>query len=107
MDNTYRERIVAVLRQFPQVSRAVLFGSRAKGTARPGADIDLALEGPDLDHATLARIEHAIDEQLLPVKVDLIHRGPHTKPELEEHIRRNGIEWYSERVDPQGGRSSR
>lgn len=40
-----RDAVAAVLARHPQVSRAILFGSRAKGTNEPASDIDLALEG--------------------------------------------------------------
>ncbi|MBI5167950.1 MAG: nucleotidyltransferase domain-containing protein, partial [Candidatus Eisenbacteria bacterium] len=33
------------LERFPGVHAAILYGSRAKGTAKPTSDIDLALEG--------------------------------------------------------------
>jgi predicted nucleotidyltransferase len=43
------ERIQEVWAHFPEVRKAVLFGSRAKGTAKQGSDIDLALYGEGLD----------------------------------------------------------
>ncbi len=91
----YREQIVPVLEQFPEIERAILFGSRAKGTARSGADVDLALEGSALCDAHLPAIYNAIDDLLLPVKVDLLLLTDRTKPELREHIARVGVEWYA------------
>ena len=61
MSDDYRERITGVLQRYPQVHRAVLFGSRAKGTARNGSDIDLALEGETLDDTILVQIRGDID----------------------------------------------
>ena len=37
----------AVFARYPQISRAVLFGSRAMGTHKPGSDIDIALFGKE------------------------------------------------------------
>ena len=37
------QRITAALLRHPGVEAVILFGSRAKGTHRPGSDIDLAL----------------------------------------------------------------
>jgi predicted nucleotidyltransferase len=51
------ERIQGVLEQFPEVEKALLYGSRAKGTYRPGSDIDLTLCGSGLGLTQLARIE--------------------------------------------------
>ena len=79
MSDDYRDRITAVLKHYPQVQRAVLFGSRAKGTARNGSDTDLALEGQDLDDTILVQIRRHIDDLLLPVSVDVIHCTPDTK----------------------------
>ncbi|MCA1762231.1 MAG: nucleotidyltransferase domain-containing protein, partial [Flavobacteriales bacterium] len=38
-------RIQALLRQFPEVENALVFGSRAKGSNRAGSDLDLAIRG--------------------------------------------------------------
>jgi len=43
------------------VQGAWLYGSRARGTHRPGSDVDLALAGP-LTEAALARIRYALTE---------------------------------------------
>ena len=40
------EKIQTVLAGFPQVEKALLYGSRAKGSFKPGSDIDLTLIGP-------------------------------------------------------------
>jgi predicted nucleotidyltransferase len=42
------ERIRGVLTQFPELERAVLYGSRAMGTFKPGSDIGLTLFGTAL-----------------------------------------------------------
>lgn len=49
-------RITETLARFPAVERAVLFGSRAKGTHKLGSDIDLALYGETLDWRTVGRL---------------------------------------------------
>jgi predicted nucleotidyltransferase len=53
-----------VLAHFPEVRKAVLFGSRAKGTAKQGSDIDLALHGEGLDWRLLGRIENELADLL-------------------------------------------
>ncbi len=42
------KQIKAVFHQHERVKEALLFGSRALGTERPGSDIDLALKGENL-----------------------------------------------------------
>ena len=89
------ERIRGVLAHFPEVEKAVLYGSRAKGTHRPGSDIDLALHGSGLGQMLLARIDEALDDLLLlPYQMDLSLFASLTHPELLDHIRRVGVPLY-------------
>ena len=88
------ERIQDVLRDFPEVTRAVLFGSRAKGTARTGSDIDLALYGEEIDWRVLGRIEDELDDLLLPYTFSLIHHDTRTDAEVAAHIARVGLPFY-------------
>lgn len=42
------------LSRHPEVRLAFLFGSQARGTARPDSDVDLAVDAPGLDRLSLA-----------------------------------------------------
>lgn len=88
-------RITSVLARFPEVERAVLFGSRAKGNHKPGSDIDLALSGSHLDWCLVGRIYDALDDLLLPYTFSLIEHGATTDPEVAAHIARVGREIYA------------
>ncbi len=92
------EKLRHTFASFPQVEKAVLFGSRAKGTSKPGSDIDLVLFGPDLDSRTLDRIEIAVDDLMLPYRVDLLIHHRITHPELLKHIERVGAVFYEQSV---------
>jgi len=89
------DRLRDVFRQWPQVERVILYGSRAKGNFRRGSDIDLCLVGPDLGVTDLLKLEGEIDDLLLPWKVDLSFRHLIEDPELLGHIERVGILVYS------------
>jgi predicted nucleotidyltransferase len=84
-------RITETLARFPAVERAVLFGSRAKGTHKLGSDIDLALYGETLDWRTVGRLADALDDLLLPYRFSLIRHDPSLDPEVAAHIARVGI----------------
>lgn len=60
------------------------------GRARMGSDIDLSLEGPQLNHHDLLQLIDQVDDLMLVWKVDLSlrHQLP---PELEAHLQRVGI----------------
>jgi uncharacterized protein len=86
--------IKGVISRFPQVQRAVLFGSRAKGNFKPGSDVDIALylQGEDIT-SSLAGILN--DETLLPYKFDILNVDSISNQELLDHINRVGIVFYT------------
>ena len=92
------EKVRAVLERFPEVERAVLFGSRAKGTHKPGSDIDLALEGAALDWRVVGRLYTALDDLLLPYTFSLIVHDQATGPEVAAHIARVGISIFERQL---------
>ena len=88
------EAIRRILAEVPAVKKAVIYGSRAKGTYRPGSDIDLTLFGDGLDLDILGRIATRLHESPIPYQVDLSifelidHAG------LRDHIQRVGQPFY-------------
>ena len=84
------KKIIGVLEQKPEISKVVLFGSRAKGNFRNGSDIDLVLFGEELDLKTLFKLEAALDDLMLSWKIDLALFPTITNQELKEHINRDG-----------------
>ena len=50
------EALSGALAQEPRVRLALLFGSRARGAARPGSDADVAVAGVDVDVLHLANV---------------------------------------------------
>ena len=88
------ERISGVLARHPQVEKAVIYGSRAKGNYRNGSDIDLTLFGTSLDWREQMVIVDELDELLLPYMIDLSIFDKLDHGELREHIERVGQEFY-------------
>ncbi|ANF26727.1 nucleotidyltransferase domain-containing protein [Stutzerimonas stutzeri] len=86
--------IQQTLRLFPRISEAILYGSRAKENYRPGSDIDLTLKGNELSHQDLLDIELALDDLLLPYKIDLSLHHQLDNPQLIDHIDRVGKSLY-------------
>jgi predicted nucleotidyltransferase len=83
-----------ILAQVPAVKKAVIYGSRAKGTHRPGSDIDLTLFGDALDLDTLGRIASRLEESPIPYQVDLSIFKLIDHAALQEHIDRVGQVFY-------------
>ena len=88
------KRLSAVFRKWPQIDRAILYGSRAKGNFRAGSDIDLCLEADTMQIAELLKLCGEIDDLLLPWKVDLALKHTIENSELVAHIERVGVPVY-------------
>lgn len=89
------EKICEIFARYPQVDKAVLYGSRAKGNYKTGSDIDLTLDGDaDLNMDILYKIIDDIDELYLPYSFDLSIFKDIRDPDVLDHIRRVGVVFY-------------
>jgi predicted nucleotidyltransferase len=94
------QKICDVLAKYPQVEKAVLYGSRAKDNYKIGSDIDLTLIGGDnLTEKVLCQIMDEIDDLLLPYTFDLSIFQHISDPEVIEHIQRVGVVFYQKAVE--------
>jgi len=89
------DAINAVFRRCKNVEKVVIYGSRAKGTAKNGSDIDLVLEGTGLDLALVNRLRTELDDLMLPWSIDLSIMEQIDNADLVDHIRRVGAVFYS------------
>lgn len=83
-----------VLSNYPDIEKAVIYGSRAKGNYRNGSDIDLTLFGNALTYAQLNGIETQLDDLLLPYSIDLSLFNLLDNPDLISHIKHAGKTFY-------------
>lgn len=85
-----QEKLRRVFETEPAISEVILYGSRAKGTHRPGSDIDLTLKGSRLSTGQLMDLLSTIDDLLLPYEMDLSIFDHIDNRELIDHINRVG-----------------
>jgi predicted nucleotidyltransferase len=95
LTNSTIDSIQAVLLAHSAVEKAILYGSRAKGTSKANSDIDLTLLGDSLTLSEQLRIDAELDDLLLPYKIDLSIQHAIENPELIHHINRVGVVFYS------------
>ena len=107
LKDAHREAIIAEIAANERVERAVLFGSRATGTNTVSSDVDIALFGNRLTLTDRARLAAALDEIPMAQSVDLLLYDSVRNPTLQEHIRRQGVEWYARSRDAGGMSSAR
>lgn len=71
--------------------RAIVYGSRAKGTHRPNSDVDIALDG-DISPLEAESIAGDLDELPLPYRFDVLTIRHITNEAVLEHIKRVGVD---------------
>ena len=75
-----------VFRRHANISKVLIFGSRAKGNYREGSDIDLVAIGNDLDYSQIIKILTEIDNLELLYSVDLLDYNKTINTPIGEHI---------------------
>jgi predicted nucleotidyltransferase len=105
LNETTIQKISDVFAKFPQVDRAVLYGSRAKGNYKNGSDIDLTLYGGEnLTLEVLYSIIAEIDDMLLPYTFDLSIFRKISDTDVVDHINRVGIVFYDRKTQAKDAR---
>jgi predicted nucleotidyltransferase len=87
-------KIIKVFQSFPEIEQVILYGSRAKGTNKQGSDIDLTIKGKNLNLQLINKIDLELDDLLLPYTFDLSIYNQIDNPDLLEHIKRVGKDFY-------------
>ena len=87
-------KIRRVLARYPQVKRAVIFGSRARGDFRPNSDIDLAVYLVDSEDKMPGGLLLEIDDAAGIYKIDVIDMLRLNNKTLRQRIEEEGVEIY-------------
>ncbi len=79
--------IIEALSRWPEIEKAVVFGSRAMGHYKNGSDVDLAVYGKQITDEAVQRLSALLNEELpLPYYFDVIHYESIKDIELKKHI---------------------
>jgi uncharacterized protein len=89
--------ISSVFSHYPEINRALLFGSRAMGTFRSNSDIDLVLfcDSPGLKFSRFLDIKAELEDLGMLYKIDLLDFDRIDNDELKDYILRVGREIYN------------
>ncbi len=78
-------------RECENISKVVLFGSKAMGNHKKGSDVDLAIFSSNPNKKDLAVIKDKLEEIYpLPYFFDIIYYSNIKNPKLKEHIDTHG-----------------
>lgn len=87
--------LVGILARQPEVDETVIYGSRATGGWRLDSDIDLAIKGPRVTTATVARLKWQLEEgSRLPYSFDVTNYENLDNPGLKDSIDSRGAVIY-------------
>jgi uncharacterized protein len=93
LDVAELSQLQTLFSSYPEISKVILFGSRAKGTARKNSDIDLAVDGLE-SPLKIESLAMELDELPLPYRFDLQAIITIKNRSLLEHIDRVGVLIY-------------
>lgn len=95
LKNEIIDRVNRIFKKYPEVEKAIIYGSRAKGNYKTGSDIDLSLKGAELKMSAIFAIETEIDDLFLPYTFDISIYDQISNPDLIDHIDRIGLVFYN------------
>lgn len=91
----YQKTLLDIIHKHLPTSKVYLFGSRARKTHQPGADIDIALDNfSPIDLRIILRIHGDIEDTTIPLSVDLVDLQ-NASDTLKNEIKKEGILWQS------------
>ncbi len=94
--NDIIDNIKKVFSKYPEIDKACIFGSRARGDYKETSDIDIVLYGNDLTHTLNTKIFYDIEDLYIVYKIDLINfNSLKDGDKLKENIINEGVEIYA------------
>jgi len=83
--------IIETIKSFPEIEKALVFGSRAKGNYKSGSDVDVAIYGEGVNFNTVSSLKALLEDQgPLPYFFDVIDYTHLKNEEIKGHIDRAG-----------------
>jgi predicted nucleotidyltransferase len=89
----YKNTLIEIINKRLPNCKVYLFGSRARGTNRTGADIDLALDSKSvIDMSIFYKIQDDIEETTIPLTIDLVDLFSASET-LKNEVKKDGVLW--------------
>lgn len=91
LSDAQQAEINAVLSQYADIERAILFGSRAMDTFKEASDVDIAIKGKSVTATLAAKVKgHLEDDTNQPFFFDVLAYDAVKSEDVKRHIRRKG-----------------
>ncbi|MGL5084360.1 MAG: nucleotidyltransferase domain-containing protein [Clostridium sp.] len=86
------EYIIECIKDFEEINKATVFGSRAKGNYKIGSDIDICIYGEKITFTVISKLHSMLEEVgPLPYMVDIVNYEELKNDKIIEHIDRVGV----------------
>ncbi len=90
------DSLIKVFSKYPEIEKACIFGSRARGDYKHNSDIDIVLYGNNLTHTLNTKIFYNLEDLYLIYSIDLINfNSLKDDDKLKENIIIEGVEIYA------------
>ena len=89
----YKNIILPLIVKYVPRAKIILYGSRARGDARAGADIDIALDiGGKIESLVMSRIMEDVEKSNLPISFDIVDFYA-ISVKMQQEILKDGVVW--------------
>lgn len=87
ISNKVLQEIKNKILEFPEITEAKIFGSRAIGNYKNVSDIDISIKGESVSFDTVAHLHEELEEKIsTPLFFDVISFNSLQNEELKKHI---------------------
>jgi len=101
LSQKHLSEIKKVLGRYPAVERGVLFGSRAMGNYRKHSDVDIVIEGEEVNRRMANSVKFFIKEATsLPYSFDVVAYPTIRSEYLLNHLKEHGVTIYQKKRRP-------
>lgn len=88
----------AILSSIPNIEKAIIYGSRARGDYKNGSDVDLTLKGKNLTFHDISLLDDKLYYSYIPYFFDTNSYADLTNPELIADIDKYGKVIYTKNL---------
>lgn len=86
--------LTEIFGHYPEIEKVLIYGSRAKGQARPSSDFDLAVVAPELSDSRFSALWNELDALPLIFKLDVLHADRLPEGPLRQNILASGLRFF-------------